>query len=159
MGASYWQIFIPVICLLLNVLTQVLLFRLSPGIGLLKSIYLGFSVGFIGIIFFGFYITNLIIYALLAYCYFHFVNLGETARRIRLLRELYDSKAGLTMEEILKQYNANEIITKRIHRLLNNGQILLKDDRYYIGNKVMLWITKTIVLAKLLILGKKSEFD
>jgi hypothetical protein len=51
-------------------------------------------------------LTNVVIYFALSYCYFHFVNLGETARRIRMLRELYASHEGLTVGEILDRYNA-----------------------------------------------------
>ena len=103
--------------------------------------------------------ANFIIYASLGYCYFHFINLGETARRIRILREIYDSKDGLTMEEILQKYNSKEIVDKRIGRLINNGQVLYKNGRYYIGNPTMLIITKIIVAMKLLLLGRRSEFD
>ena len=38
---------------------------------------------------------------LLGYCYFHFVNLGETARRVRIVRELWqseDNRVGLTVK-------------------------------------------------------------
>ena len=48
-------------------------------------------------------LLNAVIYAALGYCYFHFINLGETARRIRIIRELYDAKTGLSPEEILNR--------------------------------------------------------
>ncbi|MEK6683024.1 MAG: hypothetical protein AABY79_13800, partial [Nitrospirota bacterium] len=78
---------------------------------------------------------------------------------IRILRELYDSKEGLSLEEILQRYNAKEIVEKRISRLINNGQVLYKDGRYFIGSPVMLMISRIIVTMKLLLLGKASEFD
>lgn len=98
-------------------------------------------------------------YIFLGYCYFHFVNLGETARRIRILRELYDSKDGLSINEILKRYDANKIIEMRIDRLASNGQIVLKNGRYYIDNPAMLFMTKIIITMKLIVLGKRSEFN
>ncbi|MDD5465380.1 MAG: hypothetical protein PHP73_03450 [Candidatus Omnitrophica bacterium] len=103
--------------------------------------------------------VNLIIYFCLSYCYFNFINMGETARRIRLLRELGEAPAGLTKGDILKRYNAQEIINIRINRLMNNSQIVLRNGRYYVGSPVMLFISKAIVLMKLVVLGKKSEFD
>src|SRR3989338_716260 len=122
------QVCIAAICLLVNVLTQVLVFRYFPKVGLLKSEYLGFAIGFLSILLFQFYVfslppilikdfiaismVNLISYSLLGYCYFHFVNLGETARRIRILFELYEAGDGLGMGEIINRYNANEIIEK-----------------------------------------------
>ena len=95
----------------------------------------------------------------LEYCYFNFINLGETARRIRILRELYDSKKGLSMAEILERYNAKNIVEKRLSRLINHGQIIDKNDKYYIGNPIMLLIARIIVTMKLILLGKKSEFE
>jgi len=106
------------------------------------------------------FITNFLIYFSLSYCYFHFVNLGETGRRIRILIELYNSKDGLSMEEILKIYNAKIILKKRFTRLVNHGQIKIKNNKYYIvNNSFMLIISKLMVGMKLLLLGKKSEFD
>jgi len=103
--------------------------------------------------------VGMITYCTLSYCYFHFVNLGETARRIRIIRELYDSKNGLTMEEILERYDAGDIIEKRIGRLLNNGQIIYKEGKYFAGNSTMLLMNRAMVLMKLVVLGKRSEFD
>jgi len=143
--------------------------------GLLKSVISGFISGGIIVVLTEMYvfitvgvpvpqvlpifIVNLIIYGVLGYCYFHFINLGETARRIRILRELYDANGGLTLEEILQRYNAGNIVEMRINRLLKNDQIKYNNGRYYIGKPIMLLIAKIILLMKRLILGKKSEFD
>lgn len=172
---SYLQVFNSVFGLMINVLAQVFCFRFIRGIGLLKSVFLGFFAGFLSVLiielylffaistsfmdFFMFLIVNSIFYASLGYCYFHFINLGETARRIRILGEIYDSKDGLSLKEILQRYNAKEIVEKRISRLLNNGQVILKNGRYYIGNPIMLMINRVIVAMKLMLLGKRSEFD
>mgnify|MGYP001578416942 FL=1 len=172
----YLHVLTPIASLAINVITQVMSFRYSRSLGLLKAEYLGFAAGGVNIIVLDFYfflisempannltgvfITNLIIYSALGYCYFHFINLGETARRIRILSEIYDSgKAGLTMEEILQRYNAKEILEKRVSRLQNNKQIILKDGKYFIAGTAMLFMAKAIVMMKLILLGKKSEFD
>lgn len=171
--------FVHVICpllgLLINAISQVILCRYARSFSLLRSIVAGFGCGFIMVISIQivYYCATLfsvphlmeqlcvciITYAILSFCYFHFVNLGETARRIRILRELYDSEDGLSMEEILNRYNANNIIDKRISRLLSNGQIILKEDRYFPGNSTVLLMNKAMILMKLIILGKRSEFD
>jgi hypothetical protein len=103
-------------------------------------------------------ITNLIIYLSLSYCYFHFVNLAVTARRIRLLRDLNNSEDGMTMDEILLQYNSRDMVQNRIERLVNSGQVIYKNNRYYIGRPAMLWSARIILIMKQLVLGKKSEF-
>lgn len=104
-------------------------------------------------------VANTITFTSLAYSYFHFVNLGVTARRIRLLIELMDLNDGLTLDEILLRYNAKEMVKNRLDRLLRSGQVIEKDSRYFIGKPVMLLMSNIIVLMKILVLGKKSELD
>ena len=103
-------------------------------------------------------IANVIMYSALGYCYFNFINLGETARRIRILRELFDSENGLALEEILQRYNAGEMVQRRVDRLINNGQVIEKNGKYYVGKPILLIIAKFIVVMKLLFIGKESEF-
>lgn len=170
------EIFIPILCLSINVLVQILVFRYVPKLGLLKSEYLGFAIGLVAFLLFKFYISSfylkldsdliafffvdLVTYCALGYCYFHFVNLSETARRIRILRELYDAREGLSIDQILQHYNALEIVKKRIDRLINAGQVVIKNNKYYIGNPIMLFIAKSITAMKLILFGRKTtEFN
>ena len=122
MDFNYLQIFIPVIGLVINLFIQIVSFKYILKSRLLKSEYLGCFIGLLSIIIIELYvffresppvseflailIVNLIIYSSLAYGYFIFINLGETARRIRILRELYDAEEGLSLEEIMVRYNA-----------------------------------------------------
>ncbi|MCP4989957.1 MAG: hypothetical protein GY928_29090 [Colwellia sp.] len=170
MIGDYVNVIIPVAAFSINVVTQILCVRFVMK-SLLKSLFSGFATGllslllvqlsavFLNIAFLPNLVVNIIIYSSLGYCYFHFINLGETARRIRILRELYDSGGGLTLEEILESYNAKRMIELRLQRLLNSGQVIMKDGMLFNGKPVMLFISKTIILLKLIILGKKSEFD
>lgn len=166
-SASYLHLFSPIISLGINVSSQVLISRYVDKLGLLKSIFVGFAMGAVTLLTIELYsldyvpsvVVNILTYSALGYCYFHFVNLGETARRIRLVRELAGSENGLSEEEILQRYNAEEIVTRRLGRLIKNGQIICKNNRYYIGKPLMLFISKLIVSMKILILSKRSEFD
>ena len=101
--------------------------------------------------------TNIIIYLALYNGYFHFLNMGETARRIRILMELMISKDGLSLDEIFNHYNAQEIINRRLDRLIETKQIIKRDNKYYINNSTMLFIAKSIDMLKLILLGRKSE--
>jgi hypothetical protein len=165
---------IPVLGLACNVVFQVIWLRLSGRVSLLRSIYAGFLFGVAAVCasewmmrrgmgtrgdFAGDLLANLVIYALLGYGYFHFVNLGETARRVRLMRELYDAPEGLTASQILLRYNAKEIIATRIARLVRNGQIMLEDGRYRLGSPAFALISSAIALMKKAILGRSSEFE
>ncbi len=165
----------PILGLLVNTLVQILTCRLIKSVGLLKSVVGGFVIGFATVMACGiaWYLTampdvmelmgqsalNLLTYVALGYGYFHFINLGETARRIRILRELLESKDGLTQEAILERYNASAIIKARLQRMQNNKQIVLRQGRYFIGKPSLLYIAKTIVLLKWILLNKQSEFD
>jgi hypothetical protein len=175
MFSNYLQITIPLIGLMINVFTQIVYFRYMGSLKLLKSVFFGFIIGLLSIFLLEFYVllniitpsldfiailvTDIIIYFSLGYCYFNFINLGETARRIRILRELYDSKDGLVMEEILERYNSKEIINNRVDRLIANGQVLYREGRYYIGKSAILLIAKIMVMMKIIFIGKRSEFD
>jgi hypothetical protein len=171
MYLDYLPVLIPLIALLVYVITQVLIFRYVSKLGLLKSQYLGFVIGFFGLLLFEYcyflihptvrkeliaiFIMNLITYISLGYCYFHFINLGETARRIRILRELYNSANGLSMEEIITVYNASEILDRRINRLIKNKQIICRDGKYFINKGLVLFMARVMIGGKLLLFGKR----
>jgi hypothetical protein len=166
---GYFQALVPVIALALNVIVQVVSFRIIPKTGLLKSEYFGFFSGLFLLIPIEFwacfysalhfketvaiFIVNFLTYSALGYCYFHFVNLCETARRIRIVTELFYSKSGLLEQEILEAYNANEIIGRRISRLLGHGQVIEENGRYRIGNPLFLLMAKGVEIMKLVIFG------
>lgn len=174
MAYDYMRAAIPIFGLAINVLSQMISFRILPERGLLNSVFLGFFSGFFILFIFEFYIflqqfaltkesaailiVHLVTYMSLGYCYLHFINLGETARRIRILRELFDAPDGLSLDEILRRYNAQEIIERRLQRLLKNSQIIVKNDIYYIGKPIMLWMARIVVAFKFILLDKKSEF-
>ena len=169
-----FQTTVPILALACNTFCHILIIRLFPRFGMLKSLIAGFVSGIFFLVCFelillfldinrtenlALIISNTIIYASLGYCYFHFVNLGETGRRIRIIRELFDSEKPLTFEEIQKRYNARMIVDIRLQRLLNTGQIHEKNNRYFIGKLTLLSISKLIILMKLMIIGKRSELD
>lgn len=168
----YFEFLIPILSICFNIIFQILFCKFLIKRGLLKTVYLGFICGltvFVICEFFAYlsyaadwiplFLVNLVIYGCLGFVFFTFINMGETARRIRLLRELYEAPDGLTQEQIINRYNSKEIIDIRLKRLLTNGQVALRDDSYFIGNPMMLFFSGLIVFMKLLIVGKKSEFD
>ena len=173
MGSNILQVISPVIGLAINVFVQILLFKYSSKYKLLRSISSGFIAGMLALCAIECYIilrqatpswsmasiftVNLITYCCLGYCYFHFINLGETARRIRLLRDLYDAPGGLREEDLLSRYNAREVVNIRLTRLLSNNQIILRDSKYYIASPVMLLISKAVFFMKVVISGKAKR--
>ena len=158
----------PLACFILNIGCQVLLRR--AGVRLLATVFAGFLAGLLGMLSvlawrlaiepgmeaLGTSLTDLIIFGCLGYCYFHFINLSETARRIRILREIY-AAGGLTGQELLARYNSQEIIEKRLTRLLDNRQVVLVDGKYFMRPSLMLAICKLFILARRVILGKSAS--
>jgi hypothetical protein len=175
MLSEWLMLLAPAVGLSVDVAAQIALFRGCRAIGLLRSEFGGFIAGAAataalswraamarplpsteGI---AFLVANLAIFAALGYGYFHFVNLGETARRVRILRELAAAGGTLTREELFRRYNGAEIVRIRLERLLATGQIVLRNGCYCIGNHTLLRMARLIQLMKLLLLGKRSEFD
>ena len=104
-------------------------------------------------------VAALAAYALLAYCYvIGFFNIGESARRIRLLIELEAAgPRGLTLAEVLTAYNARMIVDARLERLLSGGQIAEVEGRYVLRSRVMLFAAKELVVIKIVLLRRRIE--
>jgi len=147
-----------------NVLCQLLLCRVT---GLLKSVYAGFAAGLCAVLIMQWAVSpaetllwdaaaNVVIYGALGYCYFHFVNLGETARRIRIMRELAAAPQGLTREEILSRYNAAEIVKIRLGRLVRNAQAISENGRLRLAGNSVLFMAHALTGLKLLLLGRRT---
>jgi len=152
---------------------QLLTIWYFKGITYYKSLITGLFCGFIFILFFEFYflimkyyslsdsialsLVTIVSYLCLSFCYLCFIQLGVSALRIRLLQELYNSPNGLTMDEILGLYNSKHIIDYRVKRLINNGQIIIKRDRYYVKMSITLIMAMILEVCRFIILGKKSR--
>ncbi len=172
---NYLYVLSPLISLGVNIISQICCCRYCKRLSLLKSVFAGFAFGAFSLLLINIcclkglclsfpdnmasFLTNAITYSALGYGYFHFINLGETGRRIRIIIELLNHKKGLSGEEILDRYNAKDIIQKRINRLVESGQITEKNGRYYTHSPVLLTIARIIVGMKIVVLGKKSEFS
>jgi hypothetical protein len=162
----------PFCALSVNVIVQSIVVRARIS-SLLFSIFVGFLLGVVTLVCAScvvllvwfespiewvYVCSGMLSYLLLSYCYFHFVNLGETARRIRLLREIASSKHGLTIEQILIRYNAKEIYKKRLDRLTKSGQLKLQDQKAFLAGKQLLFSKKLLTMVKSALYGK-SLFD
>ncbi len=75
-------------------------------------------------------------YGCLAYAYFHFFNLSETARRLHILIEL---RAGdeIAREEIERRYSPGDMLKIRLERLVSSGQLRLEDGRYFLRSRIL----------------------
>jgi len=155
----------PVVGGIVNVATQVLVCR-SGKAGLMASIFIGFAAGLAATLLMHALPTeqslwqgalaNVVIYGCGGYTYFHLLNMGETARRIRLLRELSAAGAdGLTGPQLAERYNSREMLARRLERLTTQGIVREEDGRLHLVKRGALVMTGMVGLFKAIVLGRE----
>jgi len=98
-------------------------------------------------------IYGFIVYNCIGYSYFHFFNMSETARRIKILIEIYKNK-HLSIKSLENQYKSDSMISIRLERLIGLGQIEEKDNKYILKGKILLIFVKLMYFGRR-ILGLK----
>ena len=92
----------------------------------------------------------------IAYAYFHFFNMSETARRIRMLLQIGQAgPAGLSVQELEHLYSQNDMIEARLDRLVRMNQLsLTPDGRYRVAGNTLLWAGRIMGLWRRLVLRR-----
>jgi hypothetical protein len=154
-----WLVVVASACAI-NMAGHILWFRSFPDGGMFRAMLAGFLVGSIGFAllsaaFFDrsgwWHLLNLAIYACFSYAYFHWNNMGETGRRVRLMIELRAAPEGLTRAELLHRYGNREIIDRRLGRMMGSGQIHLIGTHFHLGNQSFLAMARIVALFKRLL--------
>jgi hypothetical protein len=88
-----------------------------------------------------------------AYAYFHFFNMSETARRIRMLLQIRHAGAdGLRVQDLERAYSPRDMIEARLDRLVKMRQLALgPDGRYRIAGRLLLRAGKAMSLWRRLV--------
>lgn len=87
---------------------------------------------------------TIVVFNCAAYAYFHVFNMSETARRVRMLLQLYEI-GGATAGELLATYSPTDMIAARLARLLEMRQIACHTDgRYYLSGHLLFWTANAI---------------
>lgn len=104
-------------------------------------------------------VGDLTIYASLSYVFFNVVNIGESAIRVRILREI--AKAGGTIgePEFRSAYNEDIILKIRLDRWLKKGRIVRKSGRWVLQSNGLLAIERVFWLMKIILVRRTSEFE
>jgi len=168
-------LFCPVAALAVNVFIQILVFRLRRGAQYFRSIVEGFLAGAFAFAIFEAFcalghhllvhlvarilLVDFPIYLALSYCAYSFIQLGQTSIRIRMYSEIASSPDGVNAGELKQEYDDNALMQARLRRLIESGDIVQRDGRYFVGRKRFLYISNILFAAKLLLLGKGSEFE
>ena len=171
----YLSLIAPIAALAVNVVSQVVLVRLRKGTHFLRSVVEGCIVGLFALLLMEAFhlvlhdvtgetlatafLVNVPTYMALSYCYFNFVNLGQSSIRIRIYSEIAGSPDGVRIEQIGQEYNEDTLMQMRLQRLIESGDLQERDGYYLIGRKRLAIASKIIFALKKLILGKNSEFE
>ena len=168
------DLLIPILSVLVNLIVQVASFRYWKGSNYFLTIILGFSVGLAAFVFLETLflwedfstdhlltalLVNTPIYICLAYCYYSFVQLGQTSIRIRLYAEIASKTDGLSAEEVAREYSDDSLVAVRIQRLVESGDLIDRNGAFFIGRSRLPLIGDILFAAKRFLLGKTSEFD
>jgi hypothetical protein len=143
-----------------NATIEVLWFRIFRAGGLFRAMLAGFLGGLAALAVASWAfgdrsvwgaLCNAGTYICFSYVLFHWNNMGETGRRVRLAIELQNAPNGLTRNEILARYGHREIVDRRIARLLASRQIIETNSRYHVANTSVLTMARIIGVLKLLL--------
>lgn len=172
MSPSAWFFFIPVIAFIFCVTSQFLIFRIIPKFGLLRAVFLGFILGLICLICLHFWaylhqifyhdpiwlspVANFLFYFCLWYSFFHYVNIGEASLRLRILTEIKSRPQGLTHAELLTHYNNQLIVGVRVKRLLDSGQIVCVNGRYFKGISRFIFLSRFFSILRRIMNPRQS---
>ncbi len=162
LASQLWHLASPVAGLAVDVAAQVAWHRVRGG--LLKSVVAGFILGLLATLYLdawalaGFrggdpwvLLANGLIFCALGYGYFHFVNLGETARRIRILLEIRADGGSLSQERILLAYNARAMVDARLQRLVGKRQVMERDGRLFVRPSFLLFAVRVMAFFRVIL--------
>ena len=167
---------IPLVALAVNVAAQILLVRATRGVNFLRTLIGGSLVGCLALLALDAMFCNwlapvpdgLIVsllvhvptYAALTYAYsFGVANLGQTSIRIRIYSEIAGSPTGKSTGEIEELYGEGAFTKMRVSRLVESGDIVERDGRYYTGRSRLVVAAHIIFGLKRFLLGQHSEFQ
>ncbi|MFQ5735564.1 MAG: hypothetical protein ACE5GY_01730 [Thermodesulfobacteriota bacterium] len=85
-----------------------------------------------------------VVYLALCYCYFHLFNMSETARRVRILCDIYSGGKGDS--GLSDAYQAGAMIDARLQRLVATGQVKVSGGYYLISSRTLLYAARLLFL-------------
>jgi hypothetical protein len=169
----WWAVFAPVAALAVNVIVQVLLVRVQRGRHFLRAVAMGFMAGAVALLIAQSLfppaadareavvlalLVNLPLYMALSYCFFNFANLGQSSIRVRIYDEIAREPQGVSIERLMREYDERALMQLRLQRLIESGDVVLRDGRYFLGRRRLVPVARLIFAGKRFVLGIESQF-
>jgi hypothetical protein len=141
---------------------------LKENISLVESLLVSFFLGLVAMAILSFRYLEIqnyswsdglwlgLTYCACSYVYFHFLNIGQSSVRIRILTEIEMAQGLTTKSDLQKRYGGKRILDLRLGRLLANGQVTQKDQRFFLGKPRLIFIAYFFQLLKKIVFGIKS---
>lgn len=163
-GYLFFLALSPILVLIVHALTIRILRcsgTVSPQLIVGFSILIGYGVvAFLG---WAFYLRHLnrlneffwaavygfIVYTCLAYSYFHFFNISETARRFQILLMLKDH--AMDRRDLATRYDVNDMIKTRLERLVQSGQLTHTNDQYFLKGRLLCSVAQILMMWAVLL--------
>lgn len=116
---------------------------LLEGVGVTFLLFPTFSISLVIMIL----ILSLVLYTLLAFIYvLGILGVVTTSMRIRLLDEIVErGPEGLERGEILKIYNRDRVLKRRLSRLVAGGELIYKDGYYCLNRPFSYFIIHNLI--------------
>ncbi|MFH1222826.1 MAG: hypothetical protein V1647_00610 [Pseudomonadota bacterium] len=86
------------------------------------------------------------------YFYFHFFNMSETARRIKILVGMY-KKEIRTVADVNRFYNYDEALNVRLDRLVQLSQLQKVDNSRYVVDNRLFYVISLVIMSFRRLLG------
>ena len=174
MADSFLHVLLPVAGVIVDAIVQVVAYRFSHTVSLIKSVFAGCLAGLaclLALEWLGWGAsaatvrdswfllgTNVITYSGLAVCYWTVIGLGLSLR-IRILDIVAGSESGLSLSEIEEQFDCRGLFRRRLNRLVQNGQILEENGRFFSVDSAFLATARLNAAVKRFLVGRTSEFE
>lgn len=164
--SDFYHILLVLGCILIDFLNFIIIANIFPSVGLYILQFFSFAIASIFLLCSSFFFyegfqdlfTDYLNILCFAYIFFHFNNMGETARRIRILRELHNVKQ-MSIQALLKNYDSTEQVKLRLQRLLKSNQLKENNGKLFIGSNTLVYISLMIELLKKITIGSSCGID
>lgn len=83
----------------------------------------------------------------IGYVYFHFFNMSETARRIKILTGIH-ARQFVTQSDVEAYYAGSSALHTRIKRLSDIGQLRLQNGRFQLNGRILLRAAQLIMVFR-----------